>query len=96
MLVQRGAALVGIDSAKIHDTKGLRPAHTVLWAARIPSWNASLAWVATEVQCPVCRRPRPYADWSSSQCGLSRPCPDGLFRPRWEQGCGPCGRFFMR
>ena len=37
MLVQRGAALVGIDSVNIDDTtNGRRPAHTVLLAAGIP------------------------------------------------------------
>lgn len=37
MLVQRGAALVGIDSVNIDDTtNGRRPAHTILLAAGIP------------------------------------------------------------
>jgi len=90
MLVQRGAALVVIDSANISR-------HTTDFDPFTPSDGRPeshrgtphcLGW-PSEVQCPPCHRSPAYADWSSSQCGLSAPCPDGPFRPGGNRVADP-------
>ena len=56
MLVQRGAALVVIDSANIYDTNGLRPVHAVRWAAGSHRGTPHCLGWPSEVQCPPCHR----------------------------------------
>ncbi len=79
-LVERGAALVGIDSVNIDDTTtGRRPAHTLLLAAGIPVVEHLTGLDAVPATGAIFRQsPRRYADWPPSRSAPSRACPDGL------------------